>query len=192
MGYVWRAMALAATLSLVLVACASEPDDGVATLAGASSSSPSASPSVDPEDQLADFAQCMRDHGVEDFPDPQVDENGRITIGGGGGGGAPEAGDLQELQDAMEACRDLLPQDLGPGNVSPEQQAKVQDALLHYAQCMREHGIDVPDPDFSGDGGMFRIGGPGMDPNDPDFKAADEACRRFLEEAMPSGGPDAG
>ena len=25
------------------------------------------------------FAQCMRDQGVEDFPDPQADENGGIT-----------------------------------------------------------------------------------------------------------------
>jgi hypothetical protein len=187
-------MALVAVLSFALVACGSDPGDGVATLQGGEgSASPSASPSVDPEDALADFAQCMRDKGIEDFPDPQVDEDGRISFGGGGGGGqAPEAGDFEEIQDAMEACRDLLPQDLGPGDISPEQQAEFQDALLHYAQCMRDNGIEMPDPEFGEGGQVFQIGGPGMDPEDPDFQAADEACRHFLEEVIPSGGPDAG
>jgi hypothetical protein len=49
---------------------------------------------------------------------------------------------------------------------------------------MRDEGIDMPDPDFSGGGGLFRMGGPGsgIDPDDPDFRAAQETCQPILQE----------
>jgi len=46
------------------------------------------------------FAQCMRSHGVTDFPDPRS-----------GGGGLTAGGDVQSnphFQSAMQACRPLL------------------------------------------------------------------------------------
>jgi len=47
---------------------------------------------------------------------------------------------------------------------------------LANARCMREHGIDFPDPTF-GDNGQFkqRIGG-NIKPTDPKFQAAMKAC----------------
>jgi hypothetical protein len=189
----WKAkvIALVGALSLALVACGGgNGDDGVATLgdAGDVAAGASASPSVDPEDALAEFAECMRDNGIEDFPDPTIDENGGITIGiGGGDGGPPSEEGREELADAMETCRELLPQGDGPGQISEEDQAAFQDAMLEYAQCMRDHGIDMPDPDFSG-GGAFQIGGEGVDPEDPDFQAADEECRPILEDILPGRG----
>lgn len=196
MRRLWKAMALAGACSLTLAACASGGgDDGVATLGqgDGSGADASASPSVDPEDALAEFAECMRDNGIEDFPDPQIDENGGITIQapGGGGDGAPSEEDLEDLQAAMEACQDLLPQGLGPGEISEEDQAAFQDALLEYAQCMRDQGIDYPDPALS-EGGGFIGGGEGFDPNDPDFQAADEACRPILDDVFQGAGPGGG
>jgi hypothetical protein len=195
MGKVWKTLALVAALSLALVACGSDQGDGVATLQGGdgASSSASASPSVDPEDALADFAQCMRDNGIEDFPDPTIDENGGITIGVGGGGdaGPPSEEDRQKIADAMDACQELLPRGDGPGQISPEDQAAFQDAMVEYAQCMRDHGIDIPDPDFSGGGGFIQQIGDGIDPEDPDFQAADEACRPILDDILPGGGQTA-
>ena len=41
------------------------------------------------------------------------------------------------------------------------------------AKCMREHGIDMPDPDPSGKGTM-RASGPGDDPKK--FEDAAKAC----------------
>ena len=56
-----------------------------------------------------------------------------------------------------------------------------------YARCMRSHGIhDFPDP-TPGAGVAFQIdAGPGSDlnPNDPRFQVADQACRSLL----PGGG----
>jgi hypothetical protein len=175
-------------IALTLGACSGgDGADGVATLGGGrDGTTGSTGSSIDPEDALAEFAECMRDNGFEDFPDPQVDENGAIVIGGpGGGGGLPDDADFEEIQQAMEACQELLPQGLGPGEISEEDQAALQDAFLEYAQCMRDNGIDMPDPDFSGEGGAFGIGGEGIDPGDPDFQAADEVCRPLLEEVLP-------
>jgi hypothetical protein len=196
MRRLWKTLALASALSLGLAACsAGARDDGVATLGDAegSGAKASASPSVDPEDALAEFAECMRDNGIEDFPDPQIDENGGITISGPAGGdeGPPSDQDIEDLEAAMEACQDLLPQGLGPGEISQEDQAAFQDAMLEYAQCMRDQGIDFPDPDFS-EGGGFIGGAEGFDPEDPDFQAADEVCRPILDDVFDGQGPGGG
>jgi hypothetical protein len=58
---------------------------------------------------------------------------------------------------------------------------------LAYSECMRENGIaEFPDPEQQGEGGMGLSLPEGMDPEDEDFKAAEEAC----EDLMP--GPEAG
>jgi hypothetical protein len=169
-------------LAGLLAACGQDPDDdGVASLGdGATGSAASASPSVDPEEALQAFAECMREHGLEDFPDPQIDGNGGIEISAGDPGDFGRA----ELDAAMQACEHLLPEGAGPGDgegPSAEEQAAMEDALLAYAQCMREHGIDMPDPEFSS-GGVIQQGGD-FDPNDPEFEEADDACRHFLGDA---------
>ena len=164
----WKAMALVSVASFLLAACAGD---------GGYSSEATPSPSVDEADALLEFAECMREHGIDEYPDPVVDENGAVTIPN-----VRMSATREELADAEEACKDLLPEDQGPGEVPPE----VSDALLNYAECMREHGIDFPDPDFSG-GGDVQLGGEGVDRNDPDFQAADDACRHYLEEGGVSG-----
>lgn len=51
------------------------------------------------------------------------------------------------------------------------------DALLAYAQCMRENGYPMDDPDLSrsgpGSGGAFGD----LDRDDPKFQEADDVCR---------------
>jgi len=58
---------------------------------------------------------------------------------------------------------------------------------LAYSECMRENGIaDFPDPERNGENGVGLSLPQGLDPEDEDFKAAEEAC----EDLMP--GPDEG
>ncbi|WP_205471092.1 hypothetical protein [Nocardioides sp. SYSU D00038] len=122
------------------------------------------------EEQALAFAQCMRENGV-DMPDPQVDEDGRLQLRAGGGPG--KLPDEATLEAAQEACADLRP-DFG-GELSPEDRSEMQDRVLAFAQCMRDNGIDMPDPDFQG--GMVRFGPPeGVDPEDPAFREAQETC----------------
>ena len=66
-------------------------------------------------------------------------------------------------------------------SMSPED----QDKLVEFAACMREHGIEMPDPQTASGGGAVRIGGDGIDPGSPEFQDSMEAC----QELMPGGGP---
>ena len=68
---------------------------------------------------------------------------------------------------------------------SPRERA--QEGALKFARCMREHGVNIPDPQV-GEGGLVRIGpgpgaGPGKGPNLDDAKTreAHEACEEHLE-----------
>jgi hypothetical protein len=54
-----------------------------------------------------------------------------------------------------------------------------------YSACMRRNGVPkFPDPDANGK--LSIIGGPGLDPNSPRYKAAEKACKNLL----PRGGDD--
>jgi hypothetical protein len=126
------------------------------------------------------FAECMREHGI-DVPDPQPGEAG-IQIGGPDGADNPPPGD-PAFQDAFEACEDELG-DAGPADLSAEERQEIEDGVLEFAQCMREHGIDIPDPEFgSGPGGGFgTLFQGGADPDSPAFQEASQACEKFLPE----------
>jgi hypothetical protein len=68
--------------------------------------------------------------------------------------------------------------------MSEADQQRFKDAALAHARCMREHGLDFPDPQFSeGGGATMRLGG-GVNPEDPKFKAAEKACGGSAMPAM--------
>jgi hypothetical protein len=142
----------------------------------------------DTEEELLDWVECMRDEGV-DVPDPQVDADGNLTFGGGGGPGLGGGGgggiDREALQDATEVCGEI-PQGAFGGE-RPDQ-TEVQDRLLEFAQCMRDNGYDMPDPDFSGDGGLTSAFGD-IDTNDPVFQDASAACEDIFAGGL-GGGED--
>lgn len=68
-----------------------------------------------------------------------------------------------------------------PDTTSP---ADTQDALLKYAACMRENGVDMADPTFDADGnptgGGFG-GSTGIDPQSDEFQKAQTACGDLLQ-----------
>jgi hypothetical protein len=169
-----RVVLIPVLLAVLLAACsASAAGPSVASLddpAGGASPSPSAS--VDPEQARLDFTRCMREHGI-DMPDP----------GPGARGGATRlrGDDPEKLQKAMEACREHFQGVMGERG--PELSQEQLDAMLEFAQCMREHGIDMPDP---GNGGMMvELGKGGIDPESPEFQEAQEACDDLLGELGP-------
>ena len=119
----------------------------------------------------AKFSACMRKHGVTNFPDPNG--QGVITIHSGMGidPGSPA------FTSARSACQKLLP---NGGRPTPAQIAQQQQKLLAFSACMRAHGIkDFPDPTNDG----IRLhASPGSDlnPNDPQFQKAQQACQKDL------------
>jgi hypothetical protein len=127
----------------------------------------------DVQDAMLAFAQCMRDHGV-DMPDPQVNAEGRGVFTAAG---APaDAAKMDEAQKACQAYLDKVKSEMPPPDPA-EQEARKQQ-MLDFAQCMRDHGIAMPDPEITTDGGgiQVKMGGPGIDDSSPAFKEANEAC----------------
>jgi hypothetical protein len=155
-----------------------EEESSGSTAPDSSDGSAAADPG-DPQEAALDFAKCMREHGI-DMPDPQFDSGGgrgAVTIGVAGDP------DDTDFQAAQEECGGLLGEMAGSFTPpDPEEQARFEEAMLDYAACMREHGVDFPDPQMNG--GLVRIG-EGIDPDDPAFTEADEACR----DELPGPGP---
>jgi hypothetical protein len=160
---------LAVGAALALGACGSSDDNG-GSGSGAKSQDDKAF------EGALKYAKCMREHGI-DMPDPQRVGSGGIkqTMNG-------KPGSKAAMQAAQNACKKY--QQLGGGRApSAAEQTKIKNALLAYAKCMRDHGIDVPDPKFSGGGIQFELGSrnrSGPNPNSPALKAADQACHSTL------------
>jgi hypothetical protein len=109
------------------------------------------------------FAQCVRAHGVPDFPDPQ---NGHFLISGS------DQSD-PNFQSAVQTCQHLLP----GGSASNGGSGANSSAELAFAHCMQTHGVpNFPDPSASGALGIP----PGIDASSPQFQSAFHACSSLL------------
>ncbi|NUU25294.1 MAG: hypothetical protein HOV68_27890 [Streptomycetaceae bacterium] len=172
--------ALALGAVLTLSACSSGSDDGdkkddrVASLGDQNGKDPSTSPEAAAGDKgdMVKYASCMREHGV-DMPDPA----GPGSTMAGQAIPAPGSADEAKLNDASAACRKWLP---NGGEVSEKDKAEQREKQLKEAQCLREHGLDVPDP--GPDGGLAIPLGDDL----PKANAALQAC------GGEGGGPAAG
>jgi hypothetical protein len=179
--------ALLAVLLGLLAACgqATGADPGVATLQSPGVADASPSPTPDPQQAAIDYARCMREHGI-DMPDPQVDSSGgglKVRISGPADKSKVDAAKLTAAQSACQHFLSNAMQDKGK-QLTPED----QDKLIAFARCMREHGVDMPDPDFSNGGVTFGVGGPGdpkLDPDSATFQQAQRAC----DSLQPGDGP---
>jgi hypothetical protein len=130
----------------------------------------------------AKFSACMRTHGVPNFPDP--DGEGVITIHSGMGIDP----NSPKFISARATCSKLLPND----TATPAQLAERQQELLAFSTCMRAHGLkDFPDP--TSDGIRITSGaGSDLQPNNPTFQRAQQACQGLLRFKTPSGTAKAG
>ena len=162
---------------LALAGCAPASPAGVASL-GDGGDSAGATPTATPNGgDSVKFAECMREQGI-DMPNPDPDEQGfNITI--------PEGTSKEEVDAAMEACKEFQPNGGEPMQLNAEQLAQMRE----FSECMREHGIEnFPDP--SADGGIMIESNPGdpnsIDPESQEFKDAQAACES-LAPAPPDG-----
>jgi len=136
---------------------------------GVAGSKSTANPSLSPQQTALKFAQCMRANGYPNFPDP--DASGRINLD-------PNSGldpNDPNSQKATQACKKYLTGSQAPQGTDPASQAK----MVKFAQCMRTHGVpNFPDPSSSG--GISVDPGSGIDPNDPTFQKAQQACASIV------------
>lgn len=163
--------AVAVALALIATGCG-----GPAGGSGASPPPGGASQSAVARAQK--YSQCMRSHGVPDYPDPNP-TTGRIQVKVSKGPNGQSSGvdpSSAQYEAAAKACKSLQPPGLGSSNSTANAQA------MKFAQCMRAHGVkNFPDP--KGGKLVFNKSN-GLDPNSPQFKAAQRACQKYA----PGGG----
>jgi hypothetical protein len=140
---------------------------------GGKTAAPGSSGSSTTQTQLVQLAQCMRSHGVSNFPDPTAQEGtfGAMVSSAGIDLSSPT------VQAALTACKQYVPTQ----NVTPAQSAAQNAQALQFSQCMRSHGVpNYPDPSSAtGTGGgavHMNLNGTGIDLNSPTVQAAIKAC----------------
>jgi hypothetical protein len=129
------------------------------------------------------FSECMRSHGVPNFPDPSAAGGIQIAQGSNIDPFSPS------FKAARAQCEKLLPSGGPPRGVSEEQ----KDQMVRTSECMRAHGVTgFPDPttmpptspqDYSVveaigalNGGLFLLVPKTIDVNSPAFEQAAKAC----------------
>jgi hypothetical protein len=126
-------LAALAMVALIGVGCGSAENGSTTTDATATS-----------REKAMKFAECMRDNGVTEFPDPSA--SGELTIDGIANRSSLDT-TTAAFKQAIGACRDLEP----PGFMGHTRSAQQQEHALEFAQCMRDNGIkDFPDPTRDG------------------------------------------
>jgi hypothetical protein len=124
------APAVLATIALIGAGCSSSPADTAGT----------GTTKATPREKAVTFSECMREHGVREFPDP--DASGELTIDGVLNGSSLDP-DAPAWKTAIAACKDLQPS----GFTGRKRSAGQQELALEFAQCIRDNGVkDFPDP----------------------------------------------
>jgi hypothetical protein len=169
-------LGLLVVLALAVAACGGGGDkpSGVASLGGSATTTTSGSNAGGGKDlsndfrQALAFARCMRQHGLPNMPDPQLMGDGIAQpFPRGAGPNDPK------VKAAQQACRQHLPDGGQVQRPSPQEQ---QEALA-FARCMRQHGINMPDPQITAEGVLLDEQLPrGVRKDDPRLKAAERAC----------------
>jgi hypothetical protein len=179
-----RAALLITTIAVTigLTACGSSDATSTTKLAAPSSAS---------SHTRAGVAACLKQHGVSL---PSGVGGGRAPgtppAGGSGGGTTPSGassaggpGGGSKLQAALKTCGASF----RPGNFRPSTSTGSFRALVvKYAACVRQHGYQLPSPNFSGHGvAVFSR----TIETSAKFKAASESCQSLIGPAASAGPP---
>ncbi len=169
-------------VALVATACASPSTSrSVASLPGSvgRTHSTAALTASQSDQDMVDFARCLRRHGVAE-PDP-FHRPGHVGLSIA----IPQPGPT--ANSALAACDHLIVPIQQQKQAGARQElAAWLPALTRYAQCMRNHDIAMLDPDAEGSLNLGAVPGISSDFGrySPQFRAADGACRHLLPAAV--------
>jgi hypothetical protein len=123
---------------------------------------------------------CLKEKGVE-LPEPG--QGGPPAGGPPEGTPPPEGGPPQgfakggaKMKKAFEECGVELPQ--GKPEGPPMNSGTLRKSIKEYVACMGENGVELPEPNLSGEGPVFQESE--VDREDQKFKAANEKCQPRL------------
>lgn len=112
------------------------------------------------------FANCMRSHGVSNFPDSPYEQKHILSS---------SSAQAPAVQSAVAACSHLL---LHGGQTQSPAHGHVQiAAMLAFARCLRSHGFpNFPDPTSDGNLTHEMLATAGIDLHQPAVLRAADAC----------------
>jgi hypothetical protein len=126
-------LTMVALISVISAGCGSNAASDTGTAGSTGTTSSGADKKLTARDKAVKFAECIRAHGVSDFPDPDAKNQFQYGVSV-----TPAV-----WNQATTACKDLQL----PGTLSSKRTPKQQSASLRFAQCVRDHGVkDFPDP----------------------------------------------
>jgi hypothetical protein len=174
-----RAIIATTALAMLAAACGGSP----ASAGGSSSPGRAATPP-----SAVAYSECVRSHGIPNFPDPPSD-------GGIAKASAQQLGvSSSRLQTAQRACQHLIPatggavqqqeqQCFAARDCSPDVVRELLNVMLRFARCMRTHGVpDFPDPTTDPQGQpFFNVSAHGISDSmahSPSFTAKLDDCQR--------------
>lgn len=129
--------------------------------------------------QMVKFADCMRDHGVPSFPDPNTDPYAFKQA---------FSDTSPAFKSAVTSCGHLLPRGQAQSQSPTRTHAQIE-AFLAFAGCMRSHGFPhFPDPTASGQITHQMIAAAGISLDQPAVRQAGDTCTRvthgFITKTM--------
>ncbi len=162
---------LAVGLVLVLGACGGSDDDPGTTPTSGESSSSASGPSNEQDTSRVKLTQCLREQGL-DVPDTE----------GHGGFAQLNPAERERLEQALQGpCREYRSGSFG--EASDPQSQEFLDAITGFTVCLREQGVEVPDPDPNNPFAVLHS----IDQGDPRVARAASACQDELA-ALNGGG----
>jgi hypothetical protein len=169
-----KSMVLVCLAALALSACGSSNSPGTSTTSSGGQ-----------YQARLNLAKCFRSHGIN-VPDPSPSGSPGQR---GDVGRALSNYSQAQINSATQACKQYLAAAFPRLNLTPQQQAQFRQQFVKFAECMRSHGVNVPDPRTASGGGFglarqFRS----VDRNSPAFQAAAKACQS-LRPKFGRGGP---
>ena len=188
-----RLSAMALTVAITALCVAACGSSTGSSSASSTSASAAAGGTTGGSFNRTKFTTCLKAHGVTLPTRPArpagAGAGGKSGAGAGapgassgffgGGGGGPGRGFLNDpkLQAAFKAC--------GGGNLSGGRRFGLNHAAVtKFVACVKQHGYDLPAPNFTGKGSVF----PASIEKNKKFVAASKACASDLRPAG-AGGP---
>tara|TARA_B100001013_G_scaffold340706_1_gene264258 strand:- start:1011 stop:1631 length:621 start_codon:yes stop_codon:yes gene_type:complete len=105
------------------------------------------------EEITTEFTTCLRGYGF-DVTDPTLNADGSVDLEGLRDSIMTDPNfdiSSEKTVQALQDCLALLEDATFATAPTQEDQIELQDNLLDFAECIRENGIDIPDPEFSND-----------------------------------------
>jgi hypothetical protein len=170
--------------SLVLAACGGSSSSSSSSNARASASASTtggAGPTGPRSGRFAAVRECLAKSGIT-LP-KRAPGTGRPPgtggfFGGGTGRALPKGVTRAQYEAALKKCGGNL---AGRGRFF-NGPARIQ-ALMKFAECMRQNGVNLPAPNTSGNGPIFDT--KGLNTSSSAFRTAEAKCQSELQKALP-------